>query len=434
MQNVKCLDAVTDQSPIYRLAEFLADRFGAAGIANIRGSDRGAAVSAAGMVVPWIEISPTDLAAAQLLNHVVVCSGLLGAPDSDPFLQQLAPVALQAHCIILAEPEESAGSRARNLHWLCQDYGLPVLFEGVTNAGKSGERSVCLQVCIIDRTANHFEESSPPGGFRPLAILTSYNDEDIIEAIVKQYLLDGIRVHLIDNWSSDKTWPILEALQNPLLSLERFPADGPTGQFELYRILRRKEEIALQYPGTWIVHSDSDEIRASPWRQRNLKEAMCFVDRSGFNCIDFTGLEFRALDNNFQSGSDPEKYFPYFEFNRRPGAFRQQKVWKQPGMRVNLADSGGHIVEFSGKKLYPYKFVKKHYGVRSQEHGTRKILRERQPRFFQEQQTRGWHRHYDHINSKHNFLGHADSLDKYDEELFRKQYLVPLISGVGILD
>jgi hypothetical protein len=420
---------------IDQLSRFLAQRFSAAGIVHMGAGDFCMAADASARGSGKLDVAPVELCETSLADRVVVCSGVpAGRAEIGAFLQRLTAVAQEAHCIIVAHPENALGRDERDLGSLCREHQLPVLFEGVSTGAAPGESSPGMQICIIDRNATRLRRALPDSRFHPLAIVTTFNDEDIIEPILQRYLRDAIEVRVIDNWSSDQTVAIVDGLKHPLLKLERFPPAGPVPQFELYRLLRRKEEIALEYPGRWIIHTDSDEIRVSPWLESSLREAIFFVDRSGFNCLDFTGLEFRPIDNNFVSGTDPERYFQYFEFNRRPGAFRQQKVWKQPMDGVKLADSGGHIVEFSGKKLYPYKFLKKHYAIRSQEHGMRKILRERQPRFLQEQQTRGWHSHYRAIDLEHNFLHQPASLQKYEGPTFRRHYLLPLISGIGILD
>jgi hypothetical protein len=414
----------TGQSLIDRLGEFLAGRFGASGVVEIRaGSVESGEQATSG-------ISPEEMRAGRFSNHMAVCQfGPGTGAEMDVFIERLSN-SWQARCLILAESEESPSHKGQSLSRLCQRHRLPILFAGLLRPSTSSR----AEICIIDRTAEDLASSRPDDHFRPLALLSTYNDEDIIGPILKRYLEDGIQVHVIDNWSSDRTIAHIEALRNRLVTVEKFPFEGPAAQFDLYRLLLRKEELALQNPGRWIIHTDSDEIRCSPWLGLDLREAIAFVDRAGFNCIDFTGLEFRPVDNNFVPGTDLEAHFICFEFNRRPGAFRQQKVWKQPRERVTLADSGGHIVEFRGKRLYPYKFFKKHYPFRSQQHGERKALRERQLRLLQERESRGWHGHYDRFGAGHNFLDMPGSLTKYDEQSFRRNYLIPLISGIGILE
>lgn len=106
---------------------------------------------------------------------------------------------------------------------------------------------------------------------RPLAIIATYNDLDIAPQVVRKLLQDEIDVHILDNWSSDGTYEALAKLN--LHSIERFPASGPSRYFKLHPILRRKEDIAAQFPGRWIINQDSDEIRCSPWPGVGLRGA-----------------------------------------------------------------------------------------------------------------------------------------------------------------
>ena len=100
---------------------------------------------------------------------------------------------------------------------------------------------------------------------RPLAIIATYNDLDIAPQVLRKLLQDEIDVHILDNWSSDGTYEALAKLN--LHSIERFPASGPSRYFKLHPILRRKEDIAAQFPGRWIINQDSDEIRCRHGRE-----------------------------------------------------------------------------------------------------------------------------------------------------------------------
>lgn len=59
---------------------------------------------------------------------------------------------------------------------------------------------------------------------------------------------------------------------------------------------------------------------------------------------------------------------------------------------------GGHIARRPDARIYPVRFIHKHYPVRSLEHGRRKILQERKQRFSTAEKQRGWHVQYDQMD------------------------------------
>jgi hypothetical protein len=274
-----------------------------------------------------------------------------------------------------------------------------------------------------------------PSEFRPLALIATYNDRDLVESVVVKLLNDNIDVHILDNWSDDGTFERLREIQASCvgLSLERFPAEGPSRYYEWRAILRRKEEIARTHPGRWIIHQDSDEVRCAPWRQCSFRQGIFSVDRAKFNAIDFTVLDFRPVDDGFVEGADPETALPGFEFGRRPGHFLQIKAWRQGAESVRLAETGGHDAQFSGQRVFPYKFLLKHYPIRSSEQGRRKVFVERRGRFSPQERADGWHIQYDHWQADEHFVWRRDQLITFDQAETPRDFLVELISGIGIV-
>ena len=82
--------------------------------------------------------------------------------------------------------------------------------------------------------------------------------------------------------------------------------------------------------------------------------------------------------------------------------------------------------------MFPYKFLLLHYPVRSQEHGERKVFRDRQSRWNEQERARGWHSQYDAFASGHRFVRAARDLVEYDGD-FDRRYLVERLSGIGIV-
>ena len=123
----------------------------------------------------------------------------------------------------------------------------------------------------------------------------------------------------------------------------------------------------------------------------------------------------------------------HFEFGRRGGHFRQIKGWKNPRVKPDLATNAGHEVVFKGRKVFPYKFLLKHYPIRSNEHGRRKILRERHTRWNLEERTGGWHTHYDKFTEESAFVHDPATLTEYiSDKWFYGEHLIERLTGIGI--
>jgi len=191
------------------------------------------------------------------------------------------------------------------------------------------------------------------------------------------------------------------------------------------------EELSLELNSDWFILNDADVLKRSPWRGVNLKDAIFAVDKAGYNAIDHTVLTFHPIDNSYSTKLDPEKYFKYFEFRKAPGQFLQIKTWKNTKKLVSFANSGGHEVHFEDRIVYPYKFLYKHYPILSQKHGERKIFHERKERYDPIEKQNGWHVHYDHLIKSEDFMWSKEQLNYFDE-IFYKNFLVELISGIGI--
>jgi hypothetical protein len=161
-----------------------------------------------------------------------------------------------------------------------------------------------------------------------------------------------------------------------------------------------------------------------------LREALWRVERRGYSCVDHVTLNFCPIDNSFDpDGADLEDHFHHFEFSDHAGHFHQRRAWKQTGRPVALAASAGHDVTFQGRKVFPYKFLLKHYPVRSQAHGLRKVRHDRAERWNAQERAQGWHRQYD---APMQFVRDPRTLIRFDPRTFREDYLLQALSGAGI--
>lgn len=230
---------------------------------------------------------------------------------------------------------------------------------------------------------------------RPLAIITTFNDHDIIEAIIRHNIAQGLDLIIIDNWSTDGTWSILKKLQAEgveFLDLVQYPFDGPSPHYEWKKMLDLKSSIALKYPNRWVLHQDSDEITISPWVNYNLSNVLHSIKKMGYNTVSLRMVDFQPIDDTFTIG-DPVAHFKYFHFSNIPSYSLQNKIWYQEDQEVDLSCMGGHDVQFPERNLFPIRLPRYHYSVRSSAHSQSKYASSRMERTSKERETLGWHTH-----------------------------------------
>lgn len=271
--------------------------------------------------------------------------------------------------------------------------------------------------------------------FKVVALISAFNEGDIISRVLEHLVENGVSAYLIDNHSTDDTVEQASGwLGRGLIGIESFPSTGDTGRYAWGEILKRKEELAATLDADWFIHHDADEMREGPFPGLNLKEAIAWVDRLGYNCIDFRTIEFRPTDDAFRQGDDPKQHFQFME----EGLFVdrvQRKCWKAGPTPVVLHESGGHDVAFEGRRIFPVRFILRHYSIRGQQHGLRKVLAERKPRFESSERQRGWHVQYDAVrDASHEFVRPLESLTPFDLDRARFELLLPSDIAREILD
>jgi hypothetical protein len=310
--------------------------------------------------------------------------------------------------------------------------GIRPEFVGRTRASASDDdRSAHVVIC--DRTlAQSWPESShAPDDFRVVAIMTVYNEEDVIGPAMDKLIGDGVGVYVIDNWSTDRSNEIARGFEGRgLVGLERFP-DVPSDRFVLQALLRRVAAVAAGLQADWYIHHDADERRCGPWPGLGLRDALWRVDRAGFSAVDHTVVNYRPIDDDFVPGSDFERHMRHFEFGRTSDLLLQIKAWKNVG-EVDLATRAGHEVLFPGRRTFPYKFLLKHYPIRSQSHGERKVIRDRATRWDPHERALGWHAHYDAATANPSFLRDTDELIEDFGAETGTLYLPEMLSGAGL--
>ena len=264
---------------------------------------------------------------------------------------------------------------------------------------------------------------------RVVAILPAYNEADVIGHAIGALVEEGVEVYLLDHGSTDGTVAQAEPwLGRGLLRIERFPQESgfpERNERELVwkDMLRRVEQVAHELRPDWAIFSNADEFRESPWPDLGLVEAIGFVDALGYNAINFELFDFRPTDDDFVPGSDPREHLLHYE---RGGDFdaHQIKAWKVGDEPALLHPSGGHSVQLADRRLCPVPFILRHYPLRGETHGRRKVFGERIERFAAEERAEGWHVQYDaYAAGDAQFLRDPAELVLWDGDAVRAQLL-----------
>lgn len=257
--------------------------------------------------------------------------------------------------------------------------------------------------------------------FSVVAIVAAYNEADVIEQVVADLIAQGIHVYFLDDGSTDGTVAAVEPfVGRGVLAIERRAetvGNPAPASFEWERILLRKTELARTLDADWFIHHDADEFRESPWSPLTLKDAIRRVDALGFNAIDFASLDFWPTHDNYRAGDDIRAAFPFYS-ERAPHDRVQIRCWKKTD-NLDLASTGGHEARFPDRRVFPVRFILRHYPIRGQGHGERKVFHERQNRFLDRERARGWHVQYAATREGASFLRDPSTLTRYDPESVR---------------
>lgn len=248
--------------------------------------------------------------------------------------------------------------------------------------------------------------------------MSAYNEGDVIHESMQKLIKQEVDVYLLDNGSTDDTVEIAnQFLGKGLIKVEScvFTENGKE-VYDWTALLKRKEELARALDYDWFMHVDADEIRYSPWTHHNLREGIELVDQMGFNLINFRLFNFRLTQETSadQSIEDALTHYSAVEqFNRM-----QVKAWKKSS-DIDLVSHAGHLALLPQPKIFPIRFIHKHYPVRSIEQGTRKIIKERLARYSESDRQKGWHVQYDHMSAdlkkiSQELMWNANELKKFD--------------------
>jgi glycosyltransferase involved in cell wall biosynthesis len=251
---------------------------------------------------------------------------------------------------------------------------------------------------------------------KALAIIPAYNEADIIGWTVRHLQTQCLDVLVLDSGSTDGTAGAAVAAGALVI-----PAISQVATRVSWRgLLGQVEHWAAEYIGQygWCMLCDADEIRRSTGdpASRDARRLVIVFEQlcvDGYNAADHIVCTFHPIDNGFDGSQDPEEYFRFYSvdsFNMRIG---QVKAWRND-RPVELAWSGGHRVRYKDGttlRVSPVKLISKHYPIRSQAQGERKVFQERRPRWSDPE--KDWHVQYAGIQPGHNFLRNPAELKEW---------------------
>jgi hypothetical protein len=358
--------------------------------------------------------------------RVIVHNGTKRTIDSTRVIAKLIQSVNEGRLTLYAlRPGKVAREPAELSHYL-RSHRLQATFCGWTPGPEP------FLIAIIDPNANG--TLSTPDTFRVVAFVPVLNEIDVLE-LTLQYLIDqGIDVYVLDKWSTDGSYELThDYLGRGVIGLERFPREGPMKVDTQVALLRRVEHMASTIPADWFVYHDADERRVSPWTGVTLRDGLFRVDQQKFNAIDHTVIEFLPAGC---SGDDAHRIQrrDQFTFSAEPRHFVQRTAWKAQPAQIQLADSAGQDVTFPGRRVYPYKFLLRHYPICCQVERQYRRPAERvslqDP--FDASQSCSTSGH--DVRLEATAIEPCDHLDRYDELRFNERYCVERLSGFGACD
>jgi lipopolysaccharide transport system ATP-binding protein len=225
-------------------------------------------------------------------------------------------------------------------------------------------------------------------GLRIVALLAVRNEGLYLARCLEHLYLQGIETCVIDNQSTDDTVEIARSFMGRgVFQIETRPFNG---YYDWTDLLSTKQKLASEIVADWFMHYDADEIREAPAPYRTLKEGIEAADLAGYNAINFDEFVFLPTsDTEAYEGTDYVEAMRYYYFFE-PSKMRQIKAWKKTSKISGLVESGGHGVDFEGRRIFPVNFIMRHYIALSAAHVVSKYTKER-IYARQEIDDRGWH-------------------------------------------
>ena len=142
-----------------------------------------------------------------------------------------------------------------------------------------------------------------------VAMIQTYNEEDIIKETIEHLLSQGLEIVILDNGSTDQTYEICKKYQGKGVSeIIQFKST----EWEHVFNLRTLYQMALHQNPDWIVINDADEFLESGTKN-SLKEEIIKANSKGYNLVQFNSFNFYMTDkDNLEADSVRKKTIVLF--------------------------------------------------------------------------------------------------------------------------
>lgn len=248
---------------------------------------------------------------------------------------------------------------------------------------------------------------------RIIAILAVRNEELFMKRCLTHLFQQGIESYIIDNESTDNTVSIAEDyLHRGVIGIETYPYSG---FYEWASLLSIKEKIANTLDADWFIHHDADEIRYAPSDFTTLYDGIMHADSNGYTAVNFDEFVFLPTScHESYEGKDYVKEMIYYYFFE-PKKLSRVNAWKNMGQKIDLVSSGGHVVNFLNRKIYPRNFIMRHYLALSHAHACKKYGNKLQ--YKSSELKRGWHLWRSQFNTNRVTFPNPKTLQRVDNNI-----------------
>ena len=257
----------------------------------------------------------------------------------------------------------------------------------------------------------------PPIGSHPFAkrlriaaVMSVFNEEDVIFHSVKYLIDQGIRVHILDNGSTDSTRGIIEGFRSPLISISDVDTGGKLNMV-LLAAKRREVLKELEKDNDWVMVVDDDEYWESPYEGVSLREAIELVHRTGkYNCIGLREFLFLPMSDEAPHvpGDDVRKYYDHYRTKPLGAPIwgshihpEHDRIWKTALYRAGsgLTLTSIHRIDPEEKiRIFPDLFIIRHYRFREPESTRVRLIKDRKERLSADDIERKYCKYYLKIN------------------------------------